>query len=137
MNDLSIFEMLTDTAEKYWALSALLSLGLGFFGDLFWARWSAAVAEKRAFAAANWSGLIYICGLFYFLLIVDQQFIQVACYFFGSYLGTYLGVCWQKPEEPMEAGDQESPKLATTPIKILGYNNSSDELSETSIVFSH
>lgn len=79
----------------YWCAVAFL-VGLGT--DLIWSRWLIAISEKRAFHAANWSVLIYLCSFIATYLIIKQELTPIICYLVGGYIGTYVGVSLGKPK---------------------------------------
>jgi hypothetical protein len=69
---------------------------LGFFTDFVWAKWAKNVKEYRPILAANWSVLIFLCNLFYTLLIIEKSFGLISLYLVGCWVGTYIGVKYSK-----------------------------------------
>jgi len=62
----------------------------GFVMDLVWTLCITAVTQRRPFAAANFSAVLYVCTIVSTVLIVERCFIAVAAYIVGGWLGTYL-----------------------------------------------
>jgi tryptophan-rich sensory protein len=74
----------------------LIAFIIGLITDVVWATWTRYISEKRPLGAANISVMIYVCGLFYTLMIVDKQVTPVAAYLLGGWIGTYLTVWYSK-----------------------------------------
>lgn len=68
------------------------SLFLGLITDWIWTRWMQNVAEKQAIPAANWSVGVYIVGLMYTMLIINQHWTPIIFYLIGGWIGTYFAV---------------------------------------------
>jgi len=65
---------------------------VGLITDWVWAKYFRNVAKHNAFAAANWSVAIYLCGVFATYLLVDKEYAAMVSYMIGGYLGTYFAV---------------------------------------------
>ena len=62
-----------------------------FLVDVFWAKYTAAIAEKNAIAAANWSaGIILLGALTVVAYTQNQTFLLYAMG--GGWLGTYVTI---------------------------------------------
>lgn len=73
------------------ALSFVIMVGLGAFGDVLWARWSMACAAKRSLAAANWGALLPVFSAAAILIYKDDA-LFVLPYALGCWLGTFAAV---------------------------------------------
>jgi len=73
----------------------LLAVVIGFFGDYCWARWVLSCHEKRPFAAANWSLLIFTTSITYVYFIAEGHWYLLGGYIVGSYIGTFMAVKYE------------------------------------------
>ncbi len=73
----------------------VLSFIVGFISDFIWAKAIRSVNGRYPFYAANWSTLLYGCGLLSTELVVERKFAAIAAFIVGGYLGTLLGV-WRR-----------------------------------------
>jgi DNA-directed RNA polymerase subunit N (RpoN/RPB10) len=73
-------------------LVPLLAFSCGFMLSLVWARCISSITEKRAFTAANFGVLLYLCSAASTVLIVEKQFIPILAYVIGDWVGTYIAV---------------------------------------------
>lgn len=69
---------------------------LGLATDWIWTKWMQNVSAKQAVWAANWSVLVYIVGLMYTMLIIQQAWIPIVAYLVGGWIGTYFAVKMSK-----------------------------------------
>ena len=69
-----------------------LAFLIGVATDYVWAMWHRACAQKRPVRAANWSIGIFLCGMCWVWFIASDQWLCVAFYILGAWLGTYLAV---------------------------------------------
>ena len=72
-----------------WFLFAFIA---GFSCDFFYTKWTEMCVKKHAFAASNWSALVYISSLCWTVIIVEEQYYMIVAYILGSYAGTYIAV---------------------------------------------
>jgi len=71
---------------------AVISFILAVVTDAVWAKWSHAITNSRACAAANWSALMYLFGIIYTLVVLEKDILQILVYVFGAWVGTFLTV---------------------------------------------
>jgi xanthine/uracil permease len=78
----------------------LITILIGFLAgmgtDFIWAKYVDTIAQKRAFAAANWSIAIHVCSLVATVLLIDKAYLAIAAYLIGGYIGTFCAVTWGK-----------------------------------------
>ena len=77
--------------NRFW-LSAIIALVLGFVSDMVWARLVIAAGAGRARDAANWSLLVFVCGVGYTLMISGKHSALLLIFMVGMWLGMYVGV---------------------------------------------
>jgi len=65
---------------------------VGAILDVVWVRTVASVQEKRAFAASNYSVILYLCTLVSTVLVVQQCVAACVAFAAGSWIGTFLSV---------------------------------------------
>lgn len=70
----------------------LIAFVVGLVTDWVWTFYFKSVARHAAFQAANWSVGIYLCNVFGTYLLVDKEYIAMAAYILGGFLGTYFAV---------------------------------------------
>jgi len=87
-----MIEIIQEFYREHVLVSIILAGLIGFTSDWVWAMWSKTIADGRAFAAANYSFLIYICGFFYTMMIIGAENLLVVAYLIASYFGTYFAV---------------------------------------------
>lgn len=71
---------------------ALFMLWLGIGTDYAWTRWALASTNHQAVIAANWSVMIFVCGLMYTIQIVERNWVGVLLYIIGCWIGTFMAV---------------------------------------------
>lgn len=76
-------------------LLTIFAFCAGLGSDFFFAQWTKATIDKRAFEASNWSLLTYLVALCYTLMIVNEKAFMIGAYIAGAYLGTYISVKWR------------------------------------------
>jgi len=72
--------------------ATLIAVLCGFMLDVVWGRAIIAVQERKAVLAANLSVMIYLCGVFATVLVVQKAVVACCAYALGGWLGTYLVV---------------------------------------------
>lgn len=70
----------------------ILSFILGIVTDFVWAAWGKAVSKHMPITAANLSILIFCTGLFYTVLIINNDWWAIFVYLIGAWFGTYISV---------------------------------------------
>jgi hypothetical protein len=70
----------------------VLSFIVGFVSDFIWAKAIRSINGRCPFHAANWSTMLYMCGLLSTELVVERKFAAIAAFIIGGYLGMLLGV---------------------------------------------
>jgi len=83
----------------YPVCAAIVAFVLGWITDLVWAKWAISTKLNKAFAAANFSILMYLFGIIYTLLIIEKNIILIAIYIAGGWLGTYIAVKYGNKKE--------------------------------------
>ncbi len=73
----------------------VLSFIVGLVSDFIWAKAIRSVNGRYPFYAANWSTMLYMCGLLSTELVVERKFVAIVAFIIGGYLGTLLGV-WKR-----------------------------------------
>lgn len=79
-------------------LIIILAFILGVVTDFVWAKYMQSVTVHKAFSAANWSILIYVCGIYYTLLVVEHNIAAILAYLVGGWIGMYCSVKYFKPK---------------------------------------
>lgn len=76
----------------------LVAFVVGLITDWVWTKYFRSVSLHNAFSAANWSLGIYLCGVFATYLLVDKEYVAMAGYMIGGYIGTYFAVKHGEPK---------------------------------------
>ena len=66
----------------------------GVLMDVIWSKCVSAVAHHRPAVAAHLSIGLYLCTIVSTVLIVDSQWLSIAAFIAGSWIGTYCTVRW-------------------------------------------
>ena len=64
----------------------------GLLTDIAWAQWTLQSNLLNIHSAARWSVVTYFCSVVSAFLVVEHDWIAIAAFGIGCYLGTWYGV---------------------------------------------
>jgi hypothetical protein len=93
-----MIESITELAQRYTYAFCCVYFVVGLVNDYIYARYMIAVADRKPFAAANWSLVFTLLWLVFALSIVEKSVPLISSYLVGGYLGTYFAVKFSAPK---------------------------------------
>jgi len=86
-----MIDALANLAREHFVISVCLMAVIGIANDFIYARYTLAIAERRALTAANWSLLFTVFWFTLTLSVVEKSLPHILAYLIGGFAGTYFG----------------------------------------------